>query len=55
MTNPEAPRVYPERVVELPQPTQDQRDFLDNICRKAGVYDANVKVGGPSKIQNQTA
>ena len=55
MTKHEAARVQQERIVELPQPTQDQRDFLEKICLQAGVFDPTVTVGGPSKIQNQTA
>ncbi|MBP7648477.1 MAG: hypothetical protein KA085_18205 [Phenylobacterium sp.] len=54
MTEHEAAGAPSERVVELPQPTQDQRDFLDGLCKQAGVYDPTVTVGGPSGIQNPT-
>lgn len=34
--------------IEIPQPTQDQRDFLEKSCLQAGVYDPTATVGGAS-------
>ena len=35
------------RTIEMPQPTQDQKDYLEEIKRSTGRYDPNVIVGGP--------
>ena len=34
--------------INLPEPTQDQREYLDKIAEATGKYDPNVVVGGPA-------
>ena len=34
------------RTVEMPQPTKDQREYLDAIFRSAGKYDPELTIGG---------
>lgn len=35
--------------IELPRPTQDQKDYLEGIKRSTGQYDPDVIVGGPRR------
>lgn len=41
--------------VELPQPTPEQLQFLQNICQPSADYDPTVTVGGPNRFLNETA
>lgn len=36
-------------LVELMQPTSEQRDYLDKLQRDSSCYDRTVTVGGPWK------
>lgn len=44
-----------DRTVEMPQPTQDQREYLAEIFRSAGQYDPDVTIGGPKKQPRNAA
>jgi hypothetical protein len=35
--------------IQLPRPTQDQQDYLEQIKLSTGRYDPNVVVGGPRR------
>jgi hypothetical protein len=35
--------------VQLPRPTRDQQNYLEEIKRSTGRYDPNVVVGGPRR------
>ncbi len=37
------------RVIEVPKPTQDQQNYLEEIKRATGHYDPDVVVGGPRR------
>ena len=40
--------VVPAGLIELPQLTQDQRAYLDEIFNSSGRYDPDTIIGGPS-------
>jgi hypothetical protein len=53
------PEIKPDTVlldaaVELPHPTTDQQNYLENIKASAGRYDSTVVVGGPRRPTNHT-
>ena len=37
------------QTIDLPRPTQDQQNYLEDIKRSTGHYDPNVVVGGPRR------
>jgi hypothetical protein len=44
-----AAREQREHVIEVPTPTQDQKEYLEEIRRNTGRFDQNVVVGGPRR------
>jgi hypothetical protein len=41
--------------VELPQPSQDQLDYLGRVKLQAEPFDATIVVGGPSHLRKPSA